>query len=296
LPIAPKALRAHRILTPGTLLRWHRRLLTNTWRQPRPPGRPPIREDIAALIVRVATDNRTWGVVRIQGELRRLGYRIAASTIRTILHSHRIPPPTHRDDTRRTFLQAQAKSLLATDFFHVDTVTLQRLYAAFVMKHRTRRAYLLPVTAHPTRAWATQLARELTTHLEETATPIHPPHRRPRRDIHSQPSTPYSPRSASTWYSLPRRRHEQTPSPSPLSPCVRRKCTNRILITGQRHLQAVLDTYAHHYNSGRSHQGHGNKLHTPDDNPTLIGFPVPPEHIQHRQHPARLLNEYRPAA
>src|SRR4051794_16560977 len=78
--ILPKALRAHRIITPGTLLRWHRRLLTTKWRQPRPPGRPPIGEEIVALIVRFATENRTWGVVRIQGELRRLGHRVAAST------------------------------------------------------------------------------------------------------------------------------------------------------------------------------------------------------------------------
>jgi len=85
--IMPKALRAGRIVTPGTLLRWHRRLVAAKWRQPRPPGRPPVPDELVALILRLARENTRWGVVRIQGELRRLGHRVAASTIRKILRS-----------------------------------------------------------------------------------------------------------------------------------------------------------------------------------------------------------------
>ena len=149
--ILPKLLRAQRIVTPGTLLRWHRKLVAAKWRQPKAPGRPPTPDELVALILRMARENRRWGVVRIQGELRRLGHWVAASTIRKILRSHRIPPPAHRDETWRTFLRAHAATLLATDLFHVDcAVTLTRLYVAFVIELDSRRVHLLGITEHPT--------------------------------------------------------------------------------------------------------------------------------------------------
>ena len=89
----PKGLRARRIVTPGTLLRSHRRLVAVKWRQPTPPGRPPVPDELVALILRLARENTRSGVMRIQGELRRLEHRVAASTIRKILRAHRVLPP-----------------------------------------------------------------------------------------------------------------------------------------------------------------------------------------------------------
>ena len=109
--LLPKALRGHRIVTPGTLLRWHKRMVAAKWRQPKPPGRPPLSGELIALILRLARDNRRWGVVRIQSELCRLGHRVAASTIRKTLRSHRIPPPTLRDNTWRTVIRAHTGTL-----------------------------------------------------------------------------------------------------------------------------------------------------------------------------------------
>jgi putative transposase len=164
----PKGLRLHRIVTPGTLLRWHRRMVTRKWTQPRSPGRPPFQDGLAELIIRLASENRTWGVVRIQGELRRLGHRIGAGTIRAILRRRRIPPPAARDDQWRAFLRAHARSIVAIDLLHVDcALSLTRLYVAFVIEHQTRRVHLLGVTRYPTGAWLTPLARDFTADLEE---------------------------------------------------------------------------------------------------------------------------------
>jgi putative transposase len=160
--ILPTALRAHRIVIPGTLLCWHQRMVTKKWARPKTPGRPPLAGELAELIVKLARDN-PGGVVRVQGKLRRLGNRIGAGTIRKILRSRRIPPPAVRDDRWRAFLRAQAATILAVDFFHIDcAASLTRLYAAIVIEHHTRHVHLLGVTRFPAAARATQPARDLT--------------------------------------------------------------------------------------------------------------------------------------
>ena len=174
-------------VTPATLLAWHRRLVTRKWdyTSRRRPGRPSTAAAIRKLVIRMATDNPTWGHRRVQGELVKLGHPIAASTVWQILHDAGIDPaPRRTGPTWKQFLTAQARGILAVDFVHVDTVLLRRIYALIVIEHGTRRVHLAGITANPDGAWTTQAARNFLMDLGAARGFSQVPDQGSRRPVH----------------------------------------------------------------------------------------------------------------
>ncbi len=161
------------LVTPTTLLRWHRRLVAKRWTYPRRVGRPPIGDEIRELVLRLARENRRWGYQRIAGELRGLGVTVSATTVRKVLRQAGLGPAGVRAGLSwREFLRAQAHSMLAVDFFTVETVSLRRLYVLFFIELGSRRVYFAGCTANPSGAWVTQQARQLAWGLAERSTSV----------------------------------------------------------------------------------------------------------------------------
>ena len=152
----PRRLREGWIVTPDTLLRWHRRRVARHWTYPaRRNGRPPTAAVIRRLVAEIAAANPTWGYRRIHGELAGLGHRIAASTVWQILRAHNIAPAPQRTSvTWSDFLRSQAA--VACDFACIDTVGLRRFYLLFFIDIKTRRVFYAGITAHPTGNWTTK--------------------------------------------------------------------------------------------------------------------------------------------
>jgi putative transposase len=161
------------LFEPDTVLKWHREPVRRKWtfHPSHHRGRPRTSPELETLVIRLAQDNAHWGTDRIQGELRKLGFRIAASTIRTILARHHLLPAPQRSKhggSWRTLFRHYKDQLLAADFFTVETALLQTLYVLFFIEIGTRRIHFAGCTAQPTSAWVTQQARQLTWAISET--------------------------------------------------------------------------------------------------------------------------------
>ena len=290
----PTRLRAHRLVTPSTILRWHRQLVRKRWTYPNRPGRPPTDDVIAALVVRMATENPSWGYRRIQGELVKLGHRVGASTIRRILQRHRIPPAPvrHTDTSWRRFLRTQATSMLAVDFFHVDcAVTLRRLYVLFVLEVGDRYLHVLGVTGHPDGPSTNQQARNLVMDLGEHVGRF----RFLVRDRAGQFAASFDAVLANAGIEV-----VKIPPRCPRANCfaerlvltVRTEVTDRMMIFGERHLRRVVAEYAAHYNTQRPHRALQLRPPRPQS-------PVPEPvlgRIRRRPVLGGLINQYEPAA
>ena len=178
------------LVAPDTILRWHRRLVTRKWTQIQPRGgRPALASDVVVLILRLARENPRWGYRRIQGELKKLGISVSATTIRTVLLGNGLRPVPRRPSvTWRAFLRAQASGILAIDFFTVETVRLKTLYVLFVIELHTRRVHLAGVTDHPNGRWVVQRAREFSMRWDSEAAAgdrcTSVPHSRSRQQVH----------------------------------------------------------------------------------------------------------------
>ena len=289
----PRRLRAHRLVTPGTV-RWHRRLVRKKWTYPNRTGRPPVSAEIAALIERLATENHGWGYQRIQGELLKLGHRAGASTIRRVLQALRIPPaPRRRSDTTwRQFLHAQAATMLAVDFFHVDcAVTLRRLYCLFVMEVGSRYVHILGVTAHPDGQWTAQQIRNLLMDLGDRAADF----RFLVRDRAGQFTESFDAVLASAGIEavkIPPRSPRANAYAERFVLTARTEVTDRMLIFGERHLRLVLAEYAAHYNGRRPHRSRELRPPRPDHPVADLSR----ERIKRRPVLGGLISEYERAA
>jgi putative transposase len=283
-------------VSPSTLLRWHRELVMRKWTHRREGhfGRPPIDPEVQGLILRMARENPRWGCVRIQGEPRKLGIRVGATTIRTLLRAHGLgPAPRRSGPTWSEFLRAQARGIGATDFFTVETVRLKTLYVLFYIELSTRRVHLAGVTAHPDSAWVTQQGRNLAFELDDEATPA----KFLIRDRDSRFSGPFD-----EVFRTEGIRVIRTPIRAPRANAyaerwvrtVRAECLDWILVLGRRHLERVLRTYVGHYNRERPHRGLG--LELPEPPPLGYLAPVRPREVKRRDLLGGLIHEYRQAA
>jgi transposase InsO family protein len=286
----PRSSRSVLLVTPRTLLRWHRALVRRKWRQP--PGRvgrPPLPAEIRELALRLAFENPRWGHRRICGELRKLGFIVSATSIRRLLSRARLEPaPRRGGPTWREFLKSQAASIVACDFLTVETVFLRRFYVLFFVAHASRRVWLGGCTRNPTGEWVTQQARNLALDFSDHGI----------RFLIRDRDTKYSGCFDEVFHSegirivkTPVRAPRANAIAERFARTIRTECLDWLLILNRRHLEHVVRVYTDHYNRQRPHRA----LELNPPNPPEPTLPASGE-IQRRDRLGGLIHEYYRAA
>jgi transposase InsO family protein len=249
----PSPARAARLVRPRTLLRWHQALVRRKWRQPsRRRGRPTLTAEVRELVLRLARENPRWRHRRICGELTKLGFNVSPTSVRRLLSRARLEPaPRRSGPSWGEFLRAQATSIVACDFFTVETLFLRRSYVFFFIAHASRRVWLAGCTANPTGAWVTQQARNLGLDFSDQGI------RFLIRDRDSKYSGSFDEVFRSEQIQI-----VKTPVRAPKANAiaerfirtVRSDYLDWLLILNRRHLERVLRVYVDHYNRQRPHR------------------------------------------
>lgn len=284
-------------VTPKTLLAWHRRLVAREYAPTRrAPGRPRTRAVVKALILRMARENRLWGHRRIAGELLKLGHRIAPSTVWEILTAAGIDPAPRRGGPGwKQFLTAQARTVIAVDFFHVDTVLLKRLYVLVFIEHGTRWIHLAGISANPDGAWTVQQARNLAVGMGERLEEM----RFLIRDRGGQFTASFDAVFEDCGLRIlrsPPRAPRANATCERMVGTLRREALDHLLILNAAHLRAVLTEYAAHYNGARSHQGIAQRIPADDpDQPTARVIDLDTARIRRKPILGGLTSEYQVA-
>jgi putative transposase len=248
------------IVTPQTVLRWHRDILARRWAaksRHKHPGRPRVHRNITSSVLRLSKENPGWGYRRIHGELAGLGIQVAPSTVWEILTQAGIPPvPGRGGPTWAQFLHSQAQAILATDFFTVDLLDGTSAYVLAVIEHATRRIRILGVTAHPNDAWVTQMARNPLMDLDDQITSI----KFLLRDRDTKFTVAFDAVLTGAGARILR-----SPIRAPRANAImqrwiggcRRELLDQTLIWNRRHLLKVLRDYEAHHNELRPHRSLG---------------------------------------
>lgn len=285
------------LVTPQTLLRWHRELVRCKWtfKHRRGPGRPSLDQDTRDLILRLARENARWGCIRIQGELRKLGIRVSATAIRSLLRRAGLGPAPRRDGpTWREFLRAQAAGIVSCDFFTVETAVLKTAYVLFFFQIQTRRIIGFGVTFSPHAAWVTQQARNLVIGRPQSDTGD-ASFRFLVRDRDAKLAGPFNEVFRTEGVSV-----VLTPIQTPQANghaerwigSARRECLDHVLIFGRRHLTRILGEYVEHHNRHRPHRGLGLACPDPPAPSDMTSGRALRKRIARRDRVGGLIHEY----